>query len=92
MGQLARDDDNGRAPALLLFLLKAKRCTVGELIDFANGLPREWVSDLAATLSSAIADEDDPRCRRRKLVLLGALLNRVIFDVEGVAKSRDAPI
>jgi hypothetical protein len=69
--------------------MNARRCTVGELVDLANSLPRDWVRELAQTLTDSISGEGRPSpAYRRKLVLLGALLNRIIFEIEDIAKSR----
>ena len=81
-----------RDPALLRFLLTTRKCSVGELVDLANGVPAEWVCDIAGQMADTITDHTDPARRRRQLVLLGALLNRIIFDLEAVPRSRDARI
>lgn len=81
-----------RDPALLRFLLTTRQCSIGELVDLANGLPTEWVCEIAERLSGAINDHCDPARRRRQLVLLGALLHRIVFEMEEVPRSRDSRI
>lgn len=44
---------------------------------------------MAHTLVDALNEApNEAPIRRRKLVLLGALVNRLIFEIEGIPKSR----
>lgn len=98
MGSLASPElltENGAIsgapkPLFLYSLLSARACTVGQLIDMVNGLPPDWVLPVAAQLSDALnSDGNQSRARRRQLVILAALLNRVVFEIEGVPKDRN---
>lgn len=80
-------------PSLLLYQLRSRKCTVGELVDLANSLPSGWVCSTAVSIAGAIREDwTETPLRRRKLVLLGALLNRLIFELENIPKSRSASI
>jgi hypothetical protein len=80
------------APEIIDALLTAYRCTVGDLIDAANSIPVDDLQDVAETLTDCIkGGHSNGRCRR-EMVLLGAVMHRLIFDVHRVPKSRDAPL
>ena len=99
MGQHYLESTNvaaGRPTTLLYLLLSATTCTIGELVDFANGLPVEWVAPVAESIGHAVAEDfrhhRHAARRRRQLVVLGALMNRLIFEIECVQRDRDARI
>lgn len=69
---------------------------VGALVDFANAVPRELLMVLLPSYlqrAKELCDRDgaggDGRELRRHLVVLGALLNRLLFDVLDLPQDRD---
>ena len=88
------NDGNGAQPALLYALLESRSVTVGQLVDFANGIPECWVQDTVLALLQSVSNDYRAGTRRterrRRLVILGALLTRLAFEVEGIPKSRSA--
>jgi hypothetical protein len=88
-----KKEDN---PALLLTIIAAKPTSVGKLVDYANAIPDEWVVATASSLALSVTNDYQhgrrKAARRRRLVILGALLTRMAFDLERVPKDRDAII
>jgi hypothetical protein len=81
---------------LLYTLVAARSVTVGELIDYANGIPAQWLPATAVALGSSIASDyrrgKRAAARKRRLVILGALITRLAFEVEKVPRNRSAKI
>lgn len=85
------------APASLYALLANTPHTVGELVDFAKVLPDPWVRPMVMNLMDALREDyrspvANPAARRRKLVILGALIDRLTFEIESVPSRRSACI
>ena len=82
--------------AILYSLLASEPCSVGELIDFARGIPAEWVESLAIPFWEAVRSEggdgEKAALRRRQLVILATLFSRLAFEVEGIPQDRRAEI
>ena len=83
-------------PAMFYALLTSSSRQVGELVDFANGLPISWVRPVALsiidTLAPVLSSDRATAAQRRMMVILGALMNRIIFELEAVPKCRDARV
>ena len=88
-------DDHVQPTALFNFLSSAQ-LTVGQLVDFANNIPAPWVAATATLVHKSIykdcEPQDDPAVRRRKLVILGALIDRLTFEIERIPSRRGALI
>lgn len=78
---------------LLYTLIAAKPVTVGELIDYANNMPVEWVQASAAAIAESVINDYRKNrrqaSRRRRLIILGALVTRLAFEIEEIPKHRD---
>lgn len=78
--------------AALYSLLAATPHTIGELVDFANNLPESWVTSTMLMLGKSLVVDymtgARKTSRRRRLVIFGALVNRFIFDIEGIPRKR----
>ena len=65
---------------------------MGELIDLADAIPGDWVADTLVMVGVAAAQDymagKRPRDRLRHLIIVSRLLERLIFQIEGVPKSR----
>ena len=71
--------------------------TIGELIDLADSVPRDEVLPAIRSISDKInvlydQIQDDPGELPRRMVLLGVLVNRAIFEVFDLPKDRDFQI
>lgn len=88
----AKADEEYPESAALYSLLAATPHTVGELVDFANNLPKTWIAPTMLMLGKSLASDylqgNRPTSRRRRLVIFCALLDRFVFDVEGVPRDR----
>jgi hypothetical protein len=77
---------------LLYTLIAAKPVTVGALVDYANGMPPEWVQASAAAIAESVIEDyrkgRRTTSRRRRLIILGALLARLAFEIERIPKDR----
>ena len=78
--------------AALYSLLAATPHTVGELLDFANNLPKSWITSTMLMLGKSLAEDyltgSRKTSRRRRLVIFAALLERFVFDVERIPRDR----
>lgn len=79
-------------PAALYALLAAMPHSVGELVDFAQSVPPAWIEPMIEALQWGVRDKSNRPSRLRKLVILGILTERLIFEVERLPKSRSAII
>lgn len=79
-------------PSSLYALLAARPHAVGDLVDFAHSIPVPWIAPLINTLTASVGADSDSSRRRRKLVILGVLIERMIFEVERIPKRRSAVI
>jgi hypothetical protein len=69
--------------------------TIGDLIDLANGVPESEVIPLVLAFFPKVEELSrghDVAVFHRHLVVLGALLNRAIFEVYDLPKDRGAEI
>jgi hypothetical protein len=97
----AFDDDAsmagpGARPAMLYALLAATDCRIGDLIEFARGMPAEWVEPVCIALGESLRSQArtarHTHRRRRQLVILTTLLSRLTFELSGVPSDPDARI
>lgn len=84
--------DSEPEPALFYALIAASEHTVGELIDFADGVPSRWVLMTAISLGGALY-KDYRRGKvgaatKRRLIIFGRLIERLIFQIEKTPKRR----
>jgi len=81
-------------PPLLSIMIASGASSVGALVDFANTVPADRILPLACALahSTLLFAGPRPLARRRSLVILGALLNRIIFDIEQVPRHRQGRV
>lgn len=82
--------------ASLYLHVAAKPKTIGELIAFAESVPSDQIYGAILALSRSIVDDHTGRtrthARRRRLVILGILINRLIFDIEQLGRDRERRI
>jgi hypothetical protein len=82
-----------RTSGLVEHFIAARPSKVGGLIDFAYDVPSSEIRRLSATLAlSVINDYKRNRravSRRRRLIILGALVTRLAFEIEGIPRDRD---
>lgn len=72
-----------------------RRAQMGALVDFADTMPVDALEDAILSISRAIeaqrASGRSNRARRlRNYVILGAMVTRWLFVVQGISPSRDA--
>lgn len=83
-------------PAALYYLLATKPLTVGQAMDIADAVPAHWIPEILITMGIAATDEyragKTPRQLLRHLTIMSRLLDRLVFEVEGVPEKRSAPL
>lgn len=82
--------------ALLQSLLAKSELTLGDLADFARGLPEQWVLPAAGTvidyLGADLRSHRRGRVYRRDLILATMLLSRILQDIEMIPTDPDTEI
>lgn len=71
-------------PTALHFLLETAPHTVGELLAFADSVPTHWIEPMLIMLANGLKLQLNPDVRRRKIVVLAVLANRLVFEIEGI--------
>lgn len=74
-------------------LIGERPVRIGQLVDFADAVPaaliEQTVSNLCTTLYQLRQGGSKGRLRLRYYVILGALISRLLFELEGVPGIRD---
>lgn len=87
-----KEDEEYPESAALYSLLAASPHTVGELVDFANNLPKSWITSTLLMLGKSLVTDylngNRPTSRRRRLVIFCALLDRFVFEIEAIPRDR----
>jgi len=82
--------------AALYYVLASKPASIGSLIDYADAVAPEQVIAVATAVGlSVLGDYKNGQrraSRRRRLIMLGALLTRLAFEIEGIPKDRSDKI
>jgi hypothetical protein len=67
-------------------------CTIGLLVDLADAVPPELVVEeldrLLRSMSDRLEGPENHKIVTRHLVMVGALVNRVLFEIRGLPKDR----
>jgi hypothetical protein len=71
-----------------------RRARIGSLVDFADSMPVASLEDAIMSICRRIeaqrASGHARRARFRNYVILGAMVTRLLFTVQGISPSRDA--
>lgn len=81
-------EDTGEAD--LYLHIAARPRTIADLIAFAEAVPEgQMITSLLTLAQSVVADyrnDTRPKARRRRLIILGVLIARLIFDIENLPR------
>ena len=76
----------GPADGRIVAFIAQRRVRLGQLIDFADAIPPATIEQVLFELFHTVEQlKANPRRRLRYYVVLGALLTRLLFDLEGVS-------
>ena len=88
-----KEEDLAVGPASLYFNIAAIPHTLGDLIDHANGMSPDLLTDAVVALARSIEADTQANVRpervKRRLVIMGAMIHRILFELENLPMDRD---
>jgi hypothetical protein len=88
MAAISEKPDQPAAASELYPTIAQRPHTIGELVDYANSIELHQVLAMAAGIAASLEHGRRSPAQLRRLVILGTLINRQIFEIEGLPVNR----